>query len=175
MESSFDLDGANSVGEREPLPRGTEMGKIRFSVNDGQFDTETSEMPVSEVLSRAGVSADHCDLVLDGTEYHDRDQRITIRDGDHFQTKTRDRTPPASRAVHYEVNGEQQTTEHETLTLGAILKSAGPAASIDDSQITDYYLENVADGRKYEELSTPVQIRDGDRFIAVHCGRTPVA
>lgn len=146
------------------------MSKIRFSVNDRQLETDTSEMTVSEVLERASESADHCDLVRDGTQVGDRGQSITIHDGDHFQTM-----PRGGGAVRYEVNGEQQTADQRTLTLEEILRRAGRPAAIDQAQVGNYYLQNVADGLKYQDLSTPVTIREGDKFIAVHCGRTPVA
>lgn len=146
------------------------MSKIRFSVNDRQLETDTSEMTVSEVLEHASESADHCDLTRDGTQVGDRDQRITIHDGDRFETTLR-----GKGSVRYEVNGEQQTADQRTLTLEEILRRAGRAAAIDQAQISDYYLQNVADGLKYQDLSTPVTIREGTKFIAVHCGRTPVA
>lgn len=146
------------------------MSKIRFSVNDRQLETHTSEMTVSEVLEHASESADHCDLTRDGTQVGDRDQRITIHDGDHFETTLR-----GKGSVRYEVNGERQAADQRTLTLEEILRRAGRPAAIDEAQIGDYYLQNVADGLKYQDLSTPVTIREGDKFIAVHCGRTPVA
>lgn len=151
------------------------MNKISFSVNDHPLETESPGMTVSEVLDRAGESADHRCLLLNGTQYDDPDQEITICDGDRFETKARDWNCPVKRSVHYEVNGERLTADQETLTLKVILTTAGRAATIDESQISDYYLQNIADGRKYEDLSAPVTIQDGARFIAVHCGRTPVA
>lgn len=151
------------------------MSKISFSVNDRSYETESTGMTVSEVLGRAGESADHCCLLLNGIQYDDPDQEVTICDGDRFETKARDRNSPVKRSVHYEVNGERLTADQETLTLEMILRTAGRAATIDEAQIRDYYLQNIADGRKYEDLSAPVTIQEGARFIAVHCGRTPVA
>ena len=146
------------------------MSKIRFSVNDRHLETDSSEMTVSEVLEHASESADHCGLMHNGAQVGARDQRITIRDGDHFET-----IPRGKGAVRYEVNGEQQMAEQGTLTLEEILRRAGRPAAIDQAQISDYYLQNVVDGLKYQDLSSRVAIREGDKFIAVHCGRTPVA
>ena len=151
------------------------MNKISFSVNDQPFETESSGMTVSEVLDRVGESADHCCLLLNGTQYDDPNQDITICDGDRFQTRERAGSTPVERTLHYEVNGEHLTADQETLTLETILKTAGRAATIDEARISDYYLQNIADGRKYEDLSAPVTIHEGARFIAVYCGRTPVA
>ena len=77
--------------------------------------------------------------------------------------------------VRYEVNGESQRTEHPRLTVERILRQAGSAAGIDVGDIDNYYLERVSDGTEYRNLSDVVTIEDGDRFLAVYAGRTPVA
>lgn len=151
------------------------MNKISFSVNDRPFETESSGMTVSEVLDRVGESADHCCLLLNGIPYDDPNQEIAICDGDRFETRERDGNTSVEQPLHYQVNGEHLTSNQETLTLETILRTAGRAATIDEAQIGDYYLQDIADGRKYEDLSAPVPIHEGARFIAVHCGRTPVA
>lgn len=80
-----------------------------------------------------------------------------------------------SKNFTYQVNGEDQSTQDNSLTVETILRNAGSAASIDVAEINDYLLENVADGHKYEDLADKVLIKDGDKFVAVHVGKTPVA
>ena len=77
------------------------MNKVSFSVNDRPFETESPGTTVSEVLLRAGESAEHCCLVLNGARYDDPDQELTICDGDRFETLARDRTSPVKRSVRY--------------------------------------------------------------------------
>ena len=151
------------------------MSKVTYFVNDQTFYTDTPELTVSDVLERAGESPDQFYLVLKDIEYRDPSQKIEIHEGDRFQTKPRDRTPPVEKIIHYKVNGEEQTTERDTLTVEEILRSAGRAASIDVAQINDYYLESLDDGRKYEDLAEQVSIKEGDQFLAIHRGKTPVA
>ena len=151
------------------------MSKVTYFVNDRAFYTDTSELTVSDVLERAGESPDQFYLVLKDIEYRDRSQKIEIHEDDRFQTKPRDRTPPVEKPIHYKVNGEEQTTELDTLTVEQILRNAGRAASIDVAQVNDYYLEGIDDGRKYENLAEQVIIKEGDQFLAIHRGATPVA
>lgn len=151
------------------------MSKVTYFVNGRAYDTDTPELTVSEVLQRAGVSPDRFYLVLKDVEYRDPDKKIEIHDGDRFEAKLRDRTPPVEKIIHYKVNGEEQTTEHATLTVEQILRNAGRAASIDVAQINDYYLESIDDGRKYENLADRVTIKEGNQFLAIHRGKTPVA
>ena len=151
------------------------MSKITYFVNKRAFDTDTPELTVSDVLERAGESPDQFYLVLKDIEYRDPGQKIEIHDGDRFQTKPRDRTHPVEKIIHYKVNGEEQTTEYDTLTVEQILRNAGRGASIDVTQINDYYLESINDGRKYENLAERVTLKDGAQFLAIHRGKTPVA
>ncbi len=151
------------------------MSKITYFVDGKDFYTDTPEMTVSEVLERAGRPSDQFYLILKDAEYSNPDQKIEIRDGDRFETKIRDRSLPVEQNIHYKVNGENQTTEHRTLTVEQILRNAGRAASIDVAQISDYYLESIDDGRKYENAADQVTIKQGEQFLALHRGRTPVA
>lgn len=73
-----------------------------------------------------------------------------------------------------EVNGEPQTVGRKT-TVEKILKNAGAAASIEVEELDNYFLENIHSGRKYEDLQETVAIEDGDKFVAVYAGKTPVA
>ena len=151
------------------------MSKVTYFVDDQVFHTDTPELTVSDVLQRAGKSPDQFYLVLKDIEYRDPSQTIAIHESDRFQTKLRDRIPPVEKLVHYKVNGEEQTTERDTLTVEQILQHAGRAASIEIGKINDYYLESLDDGRKYENLAEWVTIKEGDQFLAIHRGKTPVA
>ena len=151
------------------------MSKIAYFVDEREFVTDTPELTVVGVLERAGYAPDQFYLIRKGTEYRDPEEVLEIRDGDHFETKVRDRDPPFPQTIHYKVNGEEQATEHDTLTVEQILRKAGRQASIDVAQISDYYLESINDGRKYERLTDRVAIKEGEQFLALHRGKTPVA
>ncbi len=84
-------------------------------------------------------------------------------------------TKNKGKRIHYQVNGEPQTTDHKTLTVKEILENAGAAASIDVKELDKYILEDLESGKKYEGLHDPVEIKDGDKFVAIYAGRTPVA
>lgn len=73
------------------------------------------------------------------------------------------------------INGERQQTGRNPLTVEEILRHAGTAAGIDLSDLTSYYLESVTDDREFWKLGDKVQLRDGDQFLAIYSGRTPVA
>ena len=151
---------------------------IEFYVDDKLLFTKKSELTAADVLTLAGILNDQFFLVSqDGTEYKDPDKIIKIHSEDHFKTRKREREDPkpVSETIHYKVNGEEQTTEQDSLTVEEILRNAGSAASIDASQIDSYFLENIIDGRKYENLADVVVVKEGDQFLAVHVGRTPVA
>ena len=82
---------------------------------------------------------------------------------------------PAAKTIRYTVNGEESAADVDALPVAEILRRAGPGAGIDVDDLGSYYLENIADGRKYENIEAPVTIADGDRFLAIHAGSTPVA
>lgn len=77
--------------------------------------------------------------------------------------------------IHFQVNGEPLATRATSPTVEEILEDAGAAASVDVKDLGSYFLENVADGKKYENLSDPVEVREGDKFVAIYMGKTPVA
>ena len=89
--------------------------------------------------------------------------------------KEDDCLPDRDRIIHYQVNGERQRTEDNTLTVQEILRRAGASAGIDTSSIGSYYLERLRDSHKFTDLADAVTIEDGDQFLAVYSGRTPVA
>ena len=78
-------------------------------------------------------------------------------------------------AVHYTINGERQRTERNPLTVEEILRHAGTAAGIDLSDLRNYYLQSVKDDREYRNLADEIRLHDGDQFLAIYNGRTPVA
>lgn len=77
--------------------------------------------------------------------------------------------------IHYLVNGERQRTEKNMLTVEEILRHAGAAAGIDVNDLGNYCLESVTNNRQYRNLAEEVKLEDGDQFLAVYSGRTPVA
>lgn len=146
---------------------------IEYYVDGKLFSTIKSELTVAEILAKAGVSFSQFYLVSeDDVEYRDPDKIIEIRSGDRFKTRKQKDARPI---IHYKVNGETQTTEHESLTVEDVLRNAGAAASIDITQIDSYYLESIDSNHKYENLSDQVTIHEDEKFLAVHRGKTPVA
>ena len=101
---------------------------------------------------------------------------IDIAPSDQFSTRKRDDSQkPVDKLIRYTVNGEQNTTFENPLSLESILRNTGAGAAIDVTDLGSYYLENTADGRKYENLDDLVTVSDGDNFLAIHVGSTPVA
>ena len=151
---------------------------IDFFVDNKSYATHKAIQSVADILAIAGLSADQFFLISsDGTKYLDSKQNVEIHSGDHFTTEKRDRDskPPSPVVIHYKVNGEQQSTTDATLSVEAILRTAGKAASIDLQALNSYILENIKTAKKYESLSDVVEILNDDEFLAVHSGATPVA
>ena len=152
--------------------------KLEFFVDGKQLSTLKSELTVAEIFAIAGLSAEQFFLVSqDGTEHKNQDEIIEIHSDDQFTTEKRERepTPPAAETIHYKVNGEEQVTQQTSLSVEEILRNAGKAASINLEQIDSYFLENITPGTKYENLTDRVDLKEGDQFLAVHAGATPVA
>ena len=149
----------------------------QFFIDSKPYKLEHSPVKVSTLLHLAGTSASEAILVSeDGTEHGNPDELIDIAPGDRFRTKKRDDSQkPVDKPIRYTVNGEENTTTENPLPLETILRDAGAGAAIDVSDLESYYLENTADGRKYENLADLVTISDGDNFLAIHVGSTPVA
>jgi len=148
-----------------------------FFIDGKPHKLERSAEKVSTLLHLAGMSADDAVLVSeDGTEHGNPDELINIAPGNQFTTRKReDNRKPVDEPVHYTVNGEQNTTLENPLSLETILRNAGAGAAIDVADLGSYYLENTVDGRKYDTLDDLVTISDGDNFLAIHAGSTPVA
>lgn len=73
------------------------------------------------------------------------------------------------KSVVYSVNGEEQTSEEDRLTVEEILDRAGfqPA--------TDYTLSRDSDGHVFQRLDEVVKLKKHDRFTATWSGPTPVS
>ena len=108
---------------------------------------------------------------MSGTNETDK-QPGRVQDVDDKQRQNR---TDESHIIHYLVNGERQRTEKETMTVEEILRHAGNGAGIDVNDLDNYYLESVTNERQYRDLTDEIKLEDGDQFLAVYSGRTPVA
>lgn len=144
------------------------MAKKSHVLIDGQqYKTRTGQRKPSSLLQLAGKSPEDAVLVLEGGHVCvSPDEPIVVTPGDQFSTKER---------ICYFVNGEPSTTIINPLSVESILQNAGAGAAVDIQDLGSYYLENTSDGRKYENLDSMVTIVDGDNFLAIHVGSTPVA
>ena len=134
-----------------------------------------AQVPVSvrHLLDLAGMSPDGSYVVVkDGREYNDAEQLVDIAPGEKVEIRP---AKPERRVVHYTVNGEEQVTGVNPLSVETILRQAGEASAIDVDDLGSYYLADISDGKKYESLDDLVTLEDGDEFVAVHKGPTPVA
>lgn len=149
----------------------------QFFIDGKPYKLERSPEKVSTLLHRAGTSAEDTFLVSeDGTQHGDPNELIDIAPGNHFKTRKRDDSEkPVDKPIHYTVNGEPNTTFQNPLSLESILRNAGAGAAVDVADLGSYYLENTEDGRKYDNLDDLVTLSDGDNFLAIHVGSTPVA
>lgn len=148
------------------------MKEIKFFVNDVACKTIDSNQTVSNLLEEAGFSVKHAVLVTpDGVEHRDPAEIVQVAEGEHLKV----RSASNCQIIHYQVNGEDQTTITNPLTMGKILEQAGRPASIDINDVMDYYLEDLLTEKRYDRLDAEVILCNGDQFIAVHQGATPVA
>ena len=150
---------------------------ISFLIDEKHYEIKGSPQKLSALLQLAGKSAEDTFLVSeDGVEYVNPSELIDVVKGSQFKTRKRDNSSkPVEKRLRYTVNGEQNTTVNNPLSLRHILKNAGAGAAIDINDLDSYYLENTVDGRKYENLDSLVTIVDEDNFLAIHVGSTPVA
>ena len=148
-----------------------------FYIDDKPYPLEDSPVKLSTLLVLAGTSTDEALLVApDGLEYREPDELVHIAPGAHFTTKKRDGDrKPHEKPIRYTVNGEPNTTVENPISVDTILRNAGAGAAIDIADLDSYFLENTSDGHKYESLGDFVTISDGDNFLAIHVGSTPVA
>ena len=149
----------------------------RFFIDGKPCKLENSTEKVSRLLQLAGTSSDESVLISeDGVEHSHPAELIKISPGEHFETRKKNSArKPVEKPIHYTVNGEENTTLINPLSLGAILQNAGGGAAIDVNDLGNYYLENIDNGCKYGNPDDSVTISDGDKFLAIHVGSTPVA
>ena len=147
-----------------------------FFIDDKPFPVRGDQERVSTLLGMAGTSPDEAVLISNDGVEHRGEELVRVHPGDRFETKIVDAPQqPVTERIRYTVNGEPNTTDVSPLSLEAILREAGAGAAIDVNDIGSYYLENISTGRKYEDLNDLVPIENGDKFVAIHVGRTPVA
>ena len=150
---------------------------IHFTINDEKFNSPETHVSVEWLLELVGLKSADAELirVATGEVWTKPSAVVKLHDGDAFIAKDRGGPPHPEVKVHYTVNGEPQVTDTSPLTVEQVLRRAGPGAAIDVDQLESYYLDNVRTGAKYENLGDEVAIVDGDQFVALHAGPTPVA
>ena len=151
---------------------------VEFFIDNKPYTTSKAVLTVSDILAYADLSTDDFILISsENAEFRNAKEEIEVQSGDHFTTKKwdRDSKPEFANKIHYRVNGEQQDTAEASLSVEQILRTAGKATSIDLQQLHSYILEDLKTGSSYENLSEIVTISNGDEFLAIHSGATPVA
>ena len=147
-----------------------------FTINGRELASRESRVTVAWLLEQLGLAPG--DAVLErsdtGETWSNPSALVKLREGDKFEAK-RPPTPVPEPRIGYTVNGERQVTARTPLTVEEILRQAGADAAIDLAQLESYYLDNVRTGARYENLGDQVPVADGDQFVALHAGRTPVA
>ena len=148
-----------------------------FYIDGKPYKFEHPRLKVSELLELAGAPKDYVTVVADdGTKYRDLDEYVNIAPGSKFEIEVfEEPLEPTKTVVHFKVNGEHLLTDRNPISLETIFLMAGVKAAIDVNDLQSYYLENTADGRKYDDLQAQVTIVEGDNFLAIHAGSTPVA
>ena len=148
---------------------------ITYFVNGKLQQSDQDTLSQKEILERAGFAPEQYYLLSEnGSEYRGPDDRVPLKDGEKFEVKPLRGTTP-SGVIHYEVNGSPQTTETSPVPLREILEKAGHDAGVGPDNLERYRLENSDTGARYAELDEPVPIRDGDKFVAIYVGASPVA
>ena len=148
-----------------------------FYIDDKPYPLDHSSVKVSALLDLADTSSDDTLLVApNGLECGEPGDLVDIAPNAHFTTKKRDIDPePIEKPICYTVNGESNTTVENPVSVRTILEGAGAGAAIDVADLGSYFLENTVDRRKYESVDDLVTISEGDNFLAIHVGSTPVA
>lgn len=150
--------------------------KIEFFLDGHPVTVTNGRQSVRDLLKMTDKPVDGDSVVTrEGIEYGDPDQFVEVRPGDKIETRRKpDRPPVTPHEVHYQVNGEDQITTENPLSAEEIMRRAGASAAIDVDDLDNYLLEHV-DETKYERITDSVTIREGDEFLAIHRGATPVA
>ena len=148
---------------------------VIYFVNGNQQQSDQNILNQDELLQRAGYSSvDYYVTSENGKEYRRPDDEILISGGEKFFVKPY-RGESADTNIVYEVNGESQETTQSPINLETVLRNAGHGAGIDLSDLNNYRLENVITNDRYNNLDELVPINNGDKFIAIYTGSTPVA
>lgn len=151
------------------------MEKISYFVDGRLQQSDRDALPQREILEKAGYAeAEYYLIDGGGTEYRSPDDKVLLKDGEKFEVKPLRGAAP-SGVIHYKVNGELQTAEDSPVPLRDILEKAGRKAGIEPNDLERYRLENSGTDAKYKGLDELVPIRDGDQFVAIYVGKTPVA
>ena len=150
---------------------------IQFTINDQTFESPAAEVSVEWLLELVGLKSTDAELtrVATGEVWTKPSAVVKLHNGDAFTAKDRGGPPKPELQIRYAVNGESQVTKTSPRTVEEILRRAGAGAAIDLNQLDSYYLDNVRSGVRYENLGDEVPIADGDQFVALHAGPTPVA
>ncbi len=150
---------------------------IHFTINDEKFESPQAHVSVEWLLELVGLRSADAELIraATGEVWTKPTEVVKLHDGDASTAKDRGGPPKPELQIRYTVNGESQITKTSPLTVEEILRRAGAGAAIDLNQLDSYYLDNVRSGVRYENLGDEVPIADGDQFVALHAGPTPVA
>lgn len=148
---------------------------IEYFVGGRAQQSDRDTLSQRQILEKADYpEAEYYLIGEDGSEYKNPEDQVFIKDGEKFEAKPlRGMAPNA--VIHYEVNGERQTAEISPVPLREILEKAGQEAGIGPDNLERYRLENRNTGARYTELDEPVPIHDGEAFVAIYVGATPVA
>ncbi|MCY3627469.1 MAG: hypothetical protein OXG88_07510 [Gammaproteobacteria bacterium] len=147
--------------------------ELEIYINGKAHKCKNNQETVAKLLAEAGTSIDESVLVSeDGVKHEDSQKVLEIVHGSKFSTEKR---TDVTQSISFTVNGEKCTSTVITLSVEAIFRNAGKGAGVDENDLENYFLENTADGHKYLKLDEQVTISDGDNFVAIHCGSTPVA
>lgn len=148
---------------------------IHFKINRREFQSDERRVSAAWLAEKAGLDPTRFELVrtTTGETWRDPSELVELRQGDSFEAKGRVR--PVEPSIRYTVNGEPQVTEESPLTVEEILRRAGSDAAIDLDQLDDYYVDDVRTGARYENPGDEVPVADGDQFVALYAGPTPVA
>ena len=152
---------------------------ILFFIDGIEFRTDKPALGVTEILDKVGksVSEFYLHSKTTDTDYQDPNAVVDLQKSEEFISIKKDDadTKPVDMVINYEVNGERQTTSDHILSLETILVNAGIEAGNDTNELSNYYLENINSNKKYDGLNNLVEIKDGDKFLAVFKGPTSVA
>lgn len=150
---------------------------IRFTINGQKFESPEERVSVEWLLKRVGSTPKDTELVREdsGETWSDPSAEVELRERDKFEGRPLQDPPPPKARIHFRVNGEALVTTKTALTLEEILRLAGADAAIDLDELESYYLDNLGTDEMYENLGDEVPIVDGDEFVALYAGKTPVA